>query len=138
MPEPNWANRNISMSEETRSALRSIQASMQDARKTAERLENRLAPYMEETRKKAESASQRFREITAKVPAGFRVIEELGWFPDLNMDPGMLYRFAKVEPQAVEKELGDWFRGQLREIEAELIKSHPQRAGTNTRGLLGA
>ena len=133
---------NFQISEETRDALRSFEVRMEAVRKTAGEAESRLIPRREELRKAAEEsrtrlapymekyrrATEDFKSSLTQIPIGFNVIEKCGWFPDLEMTPGLIIRLSKAEPDAVNNELGKWFKGRLWEIEAELAKYHPRRA----------
>ena len=131
MPSLNWADRSIFSSQEMRRALSSFQASLEAARKTAEVFDIRVAPHFEDLRKKIEEAripEEELKRIVAEVPHGFQEIEQQGWFPDLGMTPGMMRRLATLEPSAVNKAIGEWYKGRLTEIEAELIGDYPNRS----------
>ncbi|MDE2816150.1 MAG: hypothetical protein OXK81_05540 [Chloroflexota bacterium] len=98
---------------------------MEAVRKTAKEAQSHLIPLREELRKSA----RKLKSSLARIPTGFHVIEKCGWFPDLEMDSGLVALLSKAGPDAVDSELSKWFKGRLWDIETELTKYHLHRAG---------
>ena len=131
MPESKWPDHSGLNLEEIRKALLSFQESTKANFKALEEISNSLAPPMENFTKAFEvvrKSGEEFNAILARIPTGFDVIKDLGWFPDLKMTPRMFNRLGELEQGDVNQEVGNWFKGRLSQIEAELVKAYPKRS----------
>ena len=131
MPKPEWSDRSGLNFEVTTNGLRSIRETTSAFLELSKQVSGSLAQLTGHPKGALEAlgiVSVDFNAILARVPVDFDVIVDLGWYPDLNMTLGMPQRLRQLEPDAANKDVGNWFRGRLVEMESELVKDHPNRS----------
>ena len=72
-----------------------------------------------------------FSELEQRFVTNCKLLAERGWFPDPNMPLDLLRRLAitvSEDPSKVDTLFGNHLKGQLTEVEADLIKLSPERA----------
>lgn len=131
MPKPEWPDRSGLNFEVTTNGLRSLRESTSAFQELSKQVSDTIAQLTGHPKRALEAfriLSEDFSAILARIPVDFDVIVDLGWYPDLNMTLGMPQRLSQLEPDAASKDVGNWFKGRLIEIESELAKDHPNRS----------